>query len=288
MTKVAKKDDKAILVDLTLCIGCKACQIACKEWHNLPATEFEKVPGTYQNPADRSFNTIMLMEFTEKYDESTGVMDWLFFKDQCMHCTDAPCVEVCPSDALFPHQEGFIGFDQDKCIGCTYCSKVCPFDIPRYDTNLLTGQKQMNKCDFCQDRVTNGQIPACVTSCPTNALEFDTFEAAVEKAHNRVAEIKDRYPDANVYGDKILGGTHYIYVLTEKPDVYGLPEQPETETNELVNFRKNVFKPATKLFMGATAVGLLTNFIAASSNYGKEEATEELGDDSDDGGEMHE
>lgn len=282
---MAEKSDKAILVDLSLCIGCKACQIACKEWHNLPATEFEKVPGTYQNPADRSANTLMLMEFTENYDESTGTMDWLFFKDQCMHCTDAPCVEVCPSEALFVHDEGFVGFENDKCIGCTYCSKVCPFDIPRYDSDPFTNQKVMNKCDFCQDRVTNGQIPACVETCPTNALEFDTWGSAVEKAYQRADELKDRFPNANVYGDDLVGGTHYIYVLTEKPEVYGLPGKSETETSELVSFRRDVVKPATKLLMGATSVGLLASFLASSATYGNEDKKQ---DGPDDGGENNE
>lgn len=270
---MARKMDQAILVDTSLCIGCKACQIACKEWHNLPATEFEKVPGTYQNPADRSVNTLMLMKFTEKHDPVSGEMEWLIHKDQCMHCSEAPCVEVCPSEALFTHANGFVGLESEKCIGCTYCSKACPFDVPRYEADALTGNKRMNKCDFCQDRVTNGEMPACVQTCPTNCLIFDSWEEVVEQAYARVEKIKHRYPDANVYGDKLLGGTHYIYVLTEKPEVYGFPTQPKT--HELIGFRKDVIKPATQLLMGATALGLLTNFIVASSSYGKDAKPED-------------
>lgn len=270
---MAKSTDMAIFVDTTLCTGCKACQLACKEWHELPATEFEKVPGTYQNPADRNVNTPMLMQFIEKYDESTATMDWLIRKDQCMHCTDAPCVEVCPSGALFNHEDGFVGFNMEDCIGCTYCAKACPYDVPRFEKDTLTGQKYMNKCDFCQDRVTNGMEPACVTTCHTNALEFGTWDSVVKKAHERVAAIKDKFPNANVYGDKVMGGTRYIYVLTEEPETYDLPAQPKT--NDLVDFRRDVVKPATQLFMGATAVGLLTNFVVSSANYGEEEAKQE-------------
>lgn len=281
---MAKKNDKAILVDLTLCIGCKACQIACKEWHGLPATEFEKVPGTYQNPADRSENTLMLMKFTERYDEKNDMMDWLIYKEQCMHCTNAPCVDVCPSGALFTHEDGFVGLESDKCIGCTYCSKACPFDIPRFETDPLTGNKRMNKCDFCQDRVTNGEIPACVRTCPTNALEFHSWESAVEKAHERVEQIKDQYPNANVYGDKEMDGTHYVYVLTDKPEVFGLPARPET--NDLVSFRKDVVKPATQLLMGATGVGLLANWIISASTYAN--SSEEEQQDPDNRGDGNE
>lgn len=280
---MAEKNDKAILVDTSLCTGCKACQLACKEWHNLPATEFDKVPGTYQNPADRSTNTLMLMKFDEVYDEKTSVMNWLIRKDQCMHCTNAPCVTVCPSGALYTHADGFVGLESDKCIGCTYCGKACPFDIPRYEASAITGKKKMNKCDFCQDRVTNGQEPACVQTCLANCLVFDTWDHVVKAAHERVSKIKSRFPNANVYGDKIMEGTHYVYVLTEKPETYGLPRQPET--SDMVTFRRDVIKPVTQLFMGATAVGLLTNFIVSAATYKDKEV--EL-DETEKGGDRNE
>jgi len=274
---MAAKTDKAILVDTSLCTGCKACQLACKEWHNLPALDFNKVPGTYQNPADRSFNTLTLMQFDERYDQKTDTFEWLIRKDQCMHCSDAPCVAICSTGALYQHKDGFVAFDQDKCIGCGYCAKACPFDIPRYQYDTFTGKEKMNKCNFCQDKITNGEQPACVQTCPTKALELMTWGEAVEKAYQRVEQLKDRYPNANVYGDKIMGGTHYIYVLTEKPEEYGLPTNPKT--NYLVEFRSDVIKPLTEFLIGAAGIGFLANFIVSSSSFnsnGKDEPNDFL------------
>jgi len=274
---MAAKTDKAILVDTSLCTGCKACQLACKEWHNLPALDFNKVPGTYQNPADRSFNTLTLMRFDERYDQKTDTFEWLIRKDQCMHCSDAPCVAICSTGALYQHKDGFVAFDQDKCIGCGYCAKACPFDIPRYQYDTFTGKEKMNKCNFCQDKITNGEQPACVQTCPTKALELMTWGEAVEKAYQRVGQLKDRYPNANVYGDKIMGGTHYIYVLTEKPEEYGLPTNPKT--NYLVEFRSDVIKPLTEFLIGAAGIGFLANFIVSSSSFnsnGKDEPNDFL------------
>ncbi|GBF12507.1 4Fe-4S dicluster domain-containing protein [Tepidibacillus infernus] len=269
---MAQKTDKAILVDTSLCTGCKACQLACKEWHNLPATEFDKVPGTYQNPADRSFNTLTLMRFDEKYDPKTNTFEWLIRKDQCMHCSDAPCVAICSTGALYQHKEGFVAFDQESCIGCGYCEKACPFDIPRYQHDAFTGKDKMNKCNFCQDKITNGEAPACVQTCPTKALEFMSWDEAIKQAYKRVKQIKNRFPNANVYGDKLMGGTHYIYVLTEKPEEYGLPTNPKT--NELVEFRSGVIKPVTEVLMGVAGIGFLANFIVSSTAFnfnGKDE-----------------
>ncbi|WP_339064288.1 4Fe-4S dicluster domain-containing protein [Tepidibacillus marianensis] len=212
------------------------------------------------------------MRFDEVYDNKTNNFEWLIRKDQCMHCSDAPCVAICSTGALYQHNDGFVGFDQDSCIGCGYCAKACPFDIPRYEKDAFTGKDKMNKCNFCQDKITNGEQPACVQTCPTNALELTSWDEAVKQAYKRVDQIKDRFPNANVYGDEIMSGTHYIYVLTEKPEAYGLPTNPKT--NELVDFRSGVIKPVTEVLMSAAGIGFLANFIVSSTAFnfnGKDE-----------------
>ncbi len=232
---------KAKLIDLSKCTGCRGCQLACKQWNGNPAKQ-TKNRGTYQNPPDLQPNTWTLIRFQEISDGNGGVK-WLFRKDGCMHCTDAACVEVCPEEALYHTKFGTVGVRRDKCIGCGACVDACPFGIPKIDAEL----EKAFKCDMCTTRLENDLEPACVKACPTGALQFGDQADMLKKAYKRAKELGG---DASVYGDKFVGGTHVIYVLTEKVSVYDeLPVKPEKSAS-----LKDLFKPFGLL---AAAGGLM-------------------------------
>jgi len=219
---------KAMLIDVSKCIGCRACQVACKQWHELPAEETTN-RGTYENPPDLSADTWTKVIFKEYGDN--GTLRWLFRKEQCMHCTDPACVNVCPTGALQRHPSlGFIVYNRHRCSGCGYCVEFCPFLIPRMDkeSNKLLGSGRMGgKCDFCFDRVSNGLEPACAKACPTGAIKFGERDDLIREGKEKVAELQKTHPNANFYGEHELGGLHMMYVLDEHPEVYDLPADPE-------------------------------------------------------------
>jgi formate dehydrogenase iron-sulfur subunit len=213
---------RARLIDTSKCMGCRACQVACKQWNELPAVETEQ-RGTYENPPELSGNTWIKVEFIERPGE------WLFRAHTCMHCTDASCEQVCPTGAI-SHQGEVVIIDQDWCIGCGYCVQACPFGVPHRDEHTGTARK----CTFCIDRLTNGYEPACAKACPAGAIQFGERADLIEAAHIRVQTLRvDGHPNACVYGESELGGLHTIYILTDRPSVYDLPEAPQLATSQL-------------------------------------------------------
>jgi formate dehydrogenase iron-sulfur subunit len=213
----------AKLIDISRCIGCKACQSACMEWNDL-RDEVGTNDGFYTNPADLSDQTWCLMRFNEK--EIDGALRWLITKDGCLHCEEPGCLKACPApNAIVQYANGIVDFQEDYCIGCGYCQSGCPFNIPRYSKK----DEKAYKCTLCSDRVSVGLEPACIKSCPTQALSFGSKTDMVELANHRLEDLHERgFAKAAVYDPPGVGGTHVFFVLPhgDQPEAYGLPKNP--------------------------------------------------------------
>lgn len=224
--------EKAILFDGSRCSACKGCQVACKCWNLLPSPielNTQAWDGSMQAPPDLDDNTRLIITFDEKPREKYGV-DWAFGRRACLHCTDAACVMVCPSDCLHKDEEtGFTIYDPDKCVGCQYCHAACPFDVPRHTgIGAMSGDIRINKCTACIDRIREGRKPACVTTCQPGALDFGDRDDMLAIAHERVELLKQKgFDQARVYGETELGGLHTIHVLKYPIEQYTLPEDPQ-------------------------------------------------------------
>lgn len=258
--------DKAILYDATRCTACRGCQAACKQWNENDEGEGEKTinRGSYENPPDLSSRTWLKMEFREV--DRGGKVDWLFSRRACMHCTEAACVKVCPSGALYRNELGFVSYDKDLCTGCGYCADFCPFQVPRSNRNIITGIAKMDKCTLCTtpglNRLAEGLKPSCVKTCPPHALEYDDKDKLIAEGKKRVEALKAKgYSKANLYGEKELGGLHVMYVLKDAPPVYGLPASPEFPP--VATAWQDVIQPLGWAVGGLTLLGLGLNYIVA-------------------------
>lgn len=180
---------KAILVDITKCIGCGACQLACKRKNGLPEGEEKKLSST-------AYTVV---------EERDGVC----VRRLCMHCEKPTCASVCPVGAIQKTDAGPVVYTPEKCIGCRYCVQACPFQVPRYEWNRTT--PKMQKCNLCYDRIAEGQPPACVEACPTGASSFGSRDEILREAHRRIRENPDQYVQY-VYGEDEVGGTSILYL----------------------------------------------------------------------------
>jgi formate dehydrogenase iron-sulfur subunit len=246
----------AKLVDTSTCIGCKACEVACQEWNDLPPEETTQA-GTYQTMPDMTSNFWNLIRFSEH--DTADRFNWLMRKDQCMHCTEPGCLIACPAPgAIVQYANGIVDFHQDNCIGCGYCMTGCPFNVPKLSEK--TGR--VYKCTMCVDRVSVGLQPACVKACPTSCLQFGTKDEMLAIANRRVDQLKaNGYPQAAVYDPAGVGGTSVVSVLAfgDRPELYGLPADPTVP--RLVTFWKGALKTIGNTVMVAGIFGAALHFI---------------------------
>ncbi|OJU91860.1 MAG: formate dehydrogenase subunit beta [Burkholderiales bacterium 66-5] len=260
----------AKLIDVSKCIGCKACQVACSEWNDLRDDVGSNL-GVYDNPADLSPQSWTLMRFFEVEPEKDK-LEWLIRKDGCMHCEDPGCLKACPSPgAIVKYSNGIVDFISEHCIGCGYCVKGCPFDIPR----ISEKDNKAYKCSLCSDRVSEGIEPACVKTCPTGAITFGTKEDMLEHAQQRTVELKERgYANAGVYNPAGVGGTHVMYVLkhADQPELTGLPRDPHISA--AVGLWKGLAKPIGLAVMVGAAFAGWFHYLRKGPLETPEDATE--------------
>jgi len=223
---------KAILIDTSKCTACRGCQVACKQWNDLPAEKTHNW-GSYQNPEHLSAVTWKLVTFHE--DDEGDEFQWLFLPKQCLHCTDASCVSVCPTGAAH-YRGGTVLIDQTLCIGCGYCVEACPFDVPHSMPGPDDRHKgTARKCTMCVDRIDNGLEPACAKTCPAGAYSFGERSELIAKGKAIVERLRSKgHLSASLYGENELGGLHVMFVLQDSPQKYGLPTNPQVATKNVL------------------------------------------------------
>jgi formate dehydrogenase iron-sulfur subunit len=256
-TEVAK------LIDVSSCIGCKACQVACMQWNDL-RDEVGETHGTYDNPRDLTPQSWTVMRFSE-VEVVENKLEWLIRKDGCMHCDDPGCLKACPAPgAIVKYQNGIVDFISEHCVGCGNCVTGCPFDVPKISPKT----KKMSKCTLCVDRVTVGLEPACVKACPTGCLHFGSKDDMVELGRQRVAQlVANGQKEAVLYDPPGVGGTSVVTVLAhgDHPEWYGLPKDPHVP--HAVKFWKQVLKPVGMVIVGATLLGAFAHYLT----YGRKQ-----------------
>ena len=269
---------KTTLIDVTKCIGCKACQVACKNWNDLEgvSTELDAFLSL-QNPASLNADTYTLISSHELTDETApGGLRHLFVMQRCLHCLAPACVSACPTTALHRLDDGPVSYDPAKCIGCRYCMWACPWGVPTAEWDALAPKIQ--KCTHCADRseqpvaaTRNEQpltdqevrdhgtmmpVPACVKACPADALHFGTREEMLEKAHGRITARPDKYID-HVYGEHEAGGTSVLYLSSVPFERLGLPTLSPKPYPGFTSIALHAVPPAV-IAVGAALAGTFT------------------------------
>jgi formate dehydrogenase iron-sulfur subunit len=242
--------------DTTVCIGCKACEVACKSWNQLPAREGgqPELSGiSYDNTVQLSGTTWRHVKFIEQFDGPYNGR-WLMMSDVCKHCVQAGCIEVCPTGAIIRTEFDTVVIQSDVCNGCRACIAGCPFGV--IDMNPVSGTAQ--KCTLCYDRMSVGLEPACSKACPTDSIQFGPIDELRRRAQTRLEQLQSQGETrAQLYGadpDGPVGGLNSFYLLVDEPEVYGLPSQPKLPSRNLAS--SSVGSAIGAAVMGA--VGLVT------------------------------
>jgi formate dehydrogenase iron-sulfur subunit len=250
--------------DTSVCIGCKACEVACKEWNAVPEDGLALSGLSYDNTVGLGASTWRHVAFIEQPLTASlssapaageGVR-WLMASDVCKHCTESACLDVCPTGALFRTEFGTVVVQDDVCNGCGYCVGACPFGViaRREDDG------QAHKCTLCYDRLGAGMEPACAKACPTDSIQFGPLDELRERAALRVADLRAAGQDrAQLYlddPDDGIGGGGAFFLLLDEPEVYGLPPDPVVTTRDLPSIWKHVGLAAAGLAAAGLALGL--------------------------------
>lgn len=253
---------KAMLVDFSKCIGCRACQVACKAWNQRDGVVTENT-GSYENPPDLAPQSWTRIKFVEEGEGDA--LKWHFRRMMCQHCTEAACEQVCPPKAI-SHQGSAVVIDQEKCTGCKYCVSACPFSVPRYDAETNTAMK----CTLCIDRTSNDKVPACAKVCAPGAVLFGERQDMLKLAKDRVLALKAKgEKDVRLYGETELGGLGVMLLMTTNAEALGLPEQPVIPVS--VGLWQNILKPLTIIAGGG---GLLAAGLSLIGSIGYKHADE--------------
>jgi formate dehydrogenase iron-sulfur subunit len=254
--------------DTSLCIGCKACEVACKEWNRVPEDGLNWTGDSHDNTGGLGADTWRHVAFIEQrvsigehqpnFQREGEGFRWLMSSDVCKHCTHAACLDVCPTGALFRTEFGTVVVQQDVCNGCGYCVPACPYGV----IDKREDDGRVFKCTLCYDRLGAGQEPACAKACPTDSIQFGELQELRERAAGRVEQLHGAgLVEARLYGespDDGVGGDGAFFLLLDEPEVYGLPPDPVVTTRDLPRMWRNVGIAA-----GALVAGVATAFAGA-------------------------
>jgi formate dehydrogenase iron-sulfur subunit len=241
--------------DTSICIGCKACEVACKEWNHVPEDGLDFTGLSYDNTVGLGASTWRHVAFIEQRRPAEGgdELRWLMSSDVCKHCTHAACLDVCPTGSLVRTEFGTVVVQEDICNGCGYCIPACPYGV----IDQREGDGRAWKCTMCYDRLTVGMEPACAKACPTDSIQYGDLAELRDRAAGRVEQLHGAgVPEARLYGahpEDGVGGAGAFFLLLDEPEVYGLPPDPIVTTRDLPAMWRRAVVAAATMAAGSVA-----------------------------------